>query len=500
MMKKIILSLVLLLCFGSTATADLIEEFDVAHDYVTDGVAGTGWSGIMNDDNMSVGNTTANPGYLTIDGTGNWNGNDTGGPFLYREVTGDFIAEAHQVLGVNSAGGLMVRLGGNLALGGPGEDNMWLATWSSWNVGSIFWPVDNGNRPELDITWDGDATGGPTWTRLERRGANFYWSRSYDGVTWEALPSANPRVRPDMDVPTLQVGIIHSFGGAAIEYDYFNLIETPVAFSGNTSVDEEGTMTTITVDLTGPAPTAPVNVVLLEMNTGDPNDLLLDGALSPLTLSFGIGETQKSFSVQAIDDDLLEGPQTVKIAAEVSSTDAYYADHPKTTWITINVIDNDQGTLVIDEGDGVQVDEHQVLSDTFDVALSLPLNAAGTVMVNMATDGQVSVSPTQLTFTDLNWNVPQPVTVTGVDDAVLEEDPHDGTISFSVSSTDLAYVGNIEVPDLTASVYENDCGAWGYSAYDYNQDCVVNLADLAELASQWTQCTSPHAAGCIDVR
>lgn len=501
-MKKILfLALLLSVGLGTTAMADMVDNFDVAHDYVADGVTGTDWSGIMNAGNMSVGNTNDNPGYLTLDGTGNWNGNETTGPFIYKTVTGDFIAEVHQLVGVTSAGGLMVRLGGNLSLGGAGEDNMWLATWSSWDVGSIFWPTDNGSRPELDITWDGDETGGPAWNRVERQGANFYWSRSYDGVTWEALPSADPRMRSDMDVVSLQVGIIQSFGGAAIEYDYFNLIETPVALSGSTSVDEEGaTSTTITVDLTGPAHTAPVNVVLREVPAGDPNDLLLDGVAGPLTLSFGIGETQKTFSVQAIDDELQEGPEAVKLSAEVSSTDSYYAAHPDTTWITVNVTDNDQGTLVIDQGDGLLVDEDVVLSDSFTVKLSLPLAAVGTVTVNITTDGQVDVSPTQLTFTDTDWNVPQPVTVTGADDEDLENDPHDGTISFSISSTDLAYAGYIEVPDITASVQENECGAWGYSEYDFNEDCVVNLMDLAELASQWSQCTVPYAEGCVDVR
>lgn len=497
-MKKVITSLALLLVFASTAVA-VIEDFDVAHDYVTDGVGGTIWSGIMNAGNMSVGNTNDNPGYLTIDGTGNWNGNETTGPFLYKEVTGDFIAEAHQLVGVNSAGGLMVRLGGNLALGGAGEDNMWLATWSSWNVGSIFWPTNNGSRPERDITWDGDATGGPTWTRVERQGANFYWSRSYDGVTWSTLSYGNPMVRNDMNVPTLQVGLIHSFGGVPIQYDYFKLTETPVALSGSASVNEEGaTSATITVNLTGPAQTAPVDVVITD--TGDPNDLLLNGLDKPLTLSFALGETQKTFTVQAKDDELQEGPETVKLEAKVSSADPGYASLPDTTWIYISVTDNDQGTLVVDEGDGLLVGENQGVSDSFSVALSLPLVGTGTVTVNMSTVGQVAVSPNPLTFTDANWNVPQSVTVTGVDDAVLENDPHNGTISFSIASTNPAYAGSIVVPGITATVQENDCGAWGYSRMDYNQDCVVNMSDLAQLVLQWMQCTSPYADGCVDAR
>jgi hypothetical protein len=302
-----------------------------------------------------------------------------------------------------------------------------------------------------------------------------------------------------MDVPTLQVGIIHSFGGDPIEYDYFHLTETPVTLSGSTSVNEEGeTSTTITVDLTGPAPTAAVDVVLTELN--DPNDLLLNGVDAPLTLSFGIGETQKTFSVQAVDDDLTEGPETTKIEAKVSSADSYYASHPDTTWIVIDVTDNDQGTLGIDVGDGLVVDEDLVLSDTFTVELTLPLAAAGTVTVDITSDVETDVSPAQLVFDETDWNVPQVVTVVAVDDTSEETDPHTGVISFAISSTDAAYAGEIIVPDISVDVQENECGAWAYSDYDYNEDCVVSLEDFAVLASEWGQCTLPHVEGCDDVR
>jgi hypothetical protein len=222
MMKKL-LSLTLLFCFvgGSTAMA-LIDDFNAAHNYKTDGVVGTGWSGIMNVGNATTLNASINaPGKLYFVSTGDWNGNTTNGPFLYKEVTGDFIAETRMDPPVDSGangGGLMVRLA-DVAAGGAGEDNMLLYWMPGWNVGSIFWPVDNGARPELDITWEG--INAHSYLRVERRGAEFYWSRSYDGVVWTALPSANPRVRSDMNVATLQVGVIQGFGNgtASVQYD-----------------------------------------------------------------------------------------------------------------------------------------------------------------------------------------------------------------------------------------------------------------------------------------
>ena len=73
------------------------------------------------------------------------------------------------------------------------------------------------------------------------------------------------------------------------------------------------------------------------------------------------------------------------------------------------------------------------------------------------------------------------------------------TMWMFASSSDPAYEG-VTAFDVVATILENECGAWGYSDYDNNEDCVVNLVDLAQLTLGWMECTSPYAAGCIDVR
>jgi hypothetical protein len=60
------------------------------------------------------------------------------------------------------------------------------------------------------------------------------------------------------------------------------------------------------------------------------------------------------------------------------------------------------------------------------------------VTIAVATDRQTTVSPTSLTFTTANWNVPQTVTVTAVDDAVVEG-VHTSTISHRTTSGDTKY-------------------------------------------------------------
>lgn len=77
----------------------------------------------------------------------------------------------------------------------------------------------------------------------------------------------------------------------------------------------------------------------------------------------------------------------------------------------------------IDIGDGLitREDPSTPLSDTFYVTLTKKPSSSVTIGTITSTDtSEVTVSPASLTFTESNWDVPQLVTVTGVDDAVQD--------------------------------------------------------------------------------
>jgi len=61
---------------------------------------------------------------------------------------------------------------------------------------------------------------------------------------------------------------------------------------------------------------------------------------------------------------------------------------------------------------------------------------------------------TILTFTPENWDVPQMVTVSAVDDSVVEG-THTAVITHSAASADAGYNG-IVVADVTVSIGDND--------------------------------------------
>jgi GH43 family beta-xylosidase len=110
--------------------------------------------------------------------------------------------------------------------------------------------------------------------------------------------------------------------------------------------------------------------------------------------------------------------------------------------------------------------------------------------------GQITISTGALTFTSENWNIPQPVTVSAVEDDVLESTFHQAVLSIQVSSaTDSGYA-SIPTQEYIVLIEDNECGAWGYAASDFNVDCVVNLQDFTFLALQWLECTFTDNANC----
>jgi cyclophilin family peptidyl-prolyl cis-trans isomerase len=94
-------------------------------------------------------------------------------------------------------------------------------------------------------------------------------------------------------------------------------------------------------------------------------------------------------------------------------------------------------------------------SATFTVVLDTPPTADVTIPLASSVVAEGTVSPSQLVFTAANWNTPQTVTVTGVDDTA-----DDGNKAFvvqlnAVTSTDTLYSG-LNPPDVTFTNLDND--------------------------------------------
>ncbi|HMV33010.1 MAG TPA: DUF11 domain-containing protein [Gemmatimonadales bacterium] len=81
--------------------------------------------------------------------------------------------------------------------------------------------------------------------------------------------------------------------------------------------------------------------------------------------------------------------------------------------------------------------------------------AGATVTVTPSTGGGQVVAPGAQVFGSLTWALPRTVTVTAVDDALVEASPHAATMTHAVTSTDPAYAG-ARPGSVTVSITDND--------------------------------------------
>ena len=97
-------------------------------------------------------------------------------------------------------------------------------------------------------------------------------------------------------------------------------------------------------------------------------------------------------------------------------------------------------------------------SASFTIVLSTAPSANVTLTLASRRTGEGRVSPSVVTFTNLNWNVPATVTVTGVDDAIDDGDVAYSIVTTSVVSADPNY-NNLVAPSVDLINADNDVAA-----------------------------------------
>ena len=146
-----------------------------------------------------------------------------------------------------------------------------------------------------------------------------------------------------------------------------------------------------------------------------------------------------------------EGAHTATIQHSAASADLNYNGFAIAS-VTAHITDNDSpGVVVTESSGGTDVTEGGA-TDTYSVVLNTQPTA--NVTVTLVSGAHATVNPTSLLFTPADWNRPQDVTVTAVDDA-LAEGAHTATIHHNAASADLNYNG-IAVANVTVHITDND--------------------------------------------
>jgi len=165
-------------------------------------------------------------------------------------------------------------------------------------------------------------------------------------------------------------------------------------------------------------------------------------------------------TITGADDALVDGPIAYTIVTgAATSSDANY-NGLNAADVAVTNTDNEVATpagVTVTPTSGLATTEAGAAA-TFTIVLNTQPTANVTINLTSSDTTEGTVSPTSVTFTPANWNVAQTVTVTGVDDAIV-----DGTIGYAIitseaTSADPAY-NNLVVSDVTVSNSDNDVAA-----------------------------------------
>jgi|GEM_PF-2015637 len=217
-------------------------------------------------------------------------------------------------------------------------------------------------------------------------------------------------------------------------------------------VDEAGETATFTVDLN----TQPTGEVTLPLSLSDP----AQAELTPTSLTFNSTDWDQpqTVTVTGLDDELQDGDQTITVeTGDPTSTDpAYNGATANPVDVSVTVLDDDTAGFVVTPTSGLTLSEAGGTA-TFEVVLTAVPSDPVTLPLSVSDGSEASIDLTELIFDATNWDVPQTVTITGLDDDVSDGDQLITIVTGDPVSDDPSYNGIINnPPDVTATVTDDE--------------------------------------------
>ena len=181
------------------------------------------------------------------------------------------------------------------------------------------------------------------------------------------------------------------------------------------AVNEGGPPGTVSVRLTS----QPQSPVVLAVRYDSPSPFDVDRR----TLEFDTDDWSQpqSISINVANDELALGKRSGLISIEIDearSDPRYLGLLPQE--VQIQIIDDDTAGIVLSESEGVTRVSETGTTDTFSVRLTSKPTADVILEVQPEQNDELSISNGTLTFTAADWDIPQTVEVTGLDDSVVD--------------------------------------------------------------------------------
>ena len=257
---------------------------------------------------------------------------------------------------------------------------------------------------------------------------------------------------------------------------------TPAPFDFGFGTDEEGDVEVSedgsTYDVWVYMESQPATEAVIYLVSGDTGEVTVSPGSVTFPTSTGLGQDHKqTVTFTGVDDDEEDGEQSVVIAV----TDNYGRDvYPGVLEI---LVEDDDAPAALDwhlERDGetgnVEVSETGT-QYTFYLKLWSQPSSDAVVGVEVFDTGEVSVSPSTVTFTGSNWNSLQAVTLTGVDDTDLDGDQ---TTTITVFGSGDAFEGGGGISNgesLTVITADDEVLEWHVNPSDQTDSYLVGVSE-----------------------
>jgi hypothetical protein len=234
---------------------------------------------------------------------------------------------------------------------------------------------------------------------------------------------------------------------------------------------------------------APTADVTLPLTSSNPAKGTLDQ--TQLTFTDANWNTPQTFTISGVDNAIDDNDTAFQLVlgAMTSSDSNYAGSNPDD--IAITSIDNDSSGVI--SGPISNQTSETGTQATFSVVLTSEPTAAVSITVDSLDKSEGTLNYASLIFTSGNWNTPQIVTVTGVDDVI-----DDGDVTYPIQvgpvmTTDAKYQ-LISPDDITNAVSQDDNDTAGF-----NVTLLGTLTTEAGGAASFTVRLSSRPAGNASV-
>jgi hypothetical protein len=248
----------------------------------------------------------------------------------------------------------------------------------------------------------------------------------------------------------------------------------PVTALPNTGLQTSELPTTTGFDITfvAAAPSGGSTVTVISNDTSEGAVSTTYGSPTPImsgtdVIGFSVVVPQATsptipVTVTGVGDNLIDGNIPYTISVTVTGFGGL-------TIPDVNVTNNDTNTpgITLSTSVGLVTTEAGGQAQ-LTVSLSTAPFGVITMSLTSSNTAEVTVSPSSITFTAANWNSAQPITLTGVDDALLDFNQPWTVVTGNLSATDPrdAIYNNMVVPDIFGVNVDDETippapSAWG---------------------------------------